>query len=511
MTLTEAEVNEHSKAAWAALYAEVERLAGRHEPKVWGEFVAEQFKRCIIRRDLYRSRPPHLMLRSIEANAANWKAGRAYDFNENRFLKVMRVYATHNDPLHLSFAAKDLTAFFLSMNREQIELQITYNQFEIGRMWLIYGSTHHLTGSAAEMKSRIGITPIEWLQLCYLSFILTAAHSNSKVPIHWLSKYVKGGIDEKAVAAFAERVSWTVERLAKHYRKVRIDTPIQFHSFIRSAFLESPMMNYEDGLLLAPDPVLNIACMGAGLYRLLGKIWKSRPELREEFSVSVSHYIEQLLNQVRQKTSLSTDSQIERLSGGKGCDFILETENMLLLVESKSVAFERRLLFPEYMQHDSSTKQIIHAGEQLRATQDDIRNGLFDSIVTDRTKPMKFIIATYGDIPYANSEWYLRRVIIPSAESDESPLPSDTFGLSSSPVVMSLQVLEMFIVAVNSFNISPLDLFTEKADHDQLRMGVWGDFLRGKLNTIKSSLRAFDFIDRANEEFIATLSNPSKT
>ena len=120
-------------------------------------------------------------------------------------------------------------------------------------------------------------------------------------------------------------------------------------------------------------------------------------------------------------------------------------------------------------------------------------------------RPVVSIVATYRDIPYANSDWYLERVIRPRADLEGRPLPSDTFGLPSRPVVMGLEVLEMFIVCVNVLGITPLDLFREKEEHNQMSMGVWVNFLRRKLNPVKSAVKLFDFVIDANRSFHASL------
>ena len=495
--MTEEEINEHSKIAWDNLYREVNRLVGRYDPLTWSQNVAWKLRRLRDNPNWMPAMPPHILLRSVEANAAYWRNGSSYDLNERRFQQVLHVYMQHNDPLLLSFAAKDLTAMLILFDREQFQLQFHYNIIETVRNWVIFIEGNPMPKTTSEMVKRFGINPLHWVQLAYLAFAKVINEPNSRLTYQNMVETAKQIMPAEAVDAFARRTTWTREQLGHHYMAVREETPKQFHSFIRSAFLERPVLDFGQGRWLIPDPPLMIHHMGIGLYRMLLEVWRDEEPLRSEFTDSFERYVERVLDSCNDKIGLHCAKIINRLANGKSCDFILETDATIVLLECKAVAFQKNLLLPKAMQEDSSTARLVTAGRQLGQTYKDLQDGLFNKLITDRSKPVVAIVATYGEIPYVNSEWYFEKIISARAEHDNHPLESSTFGLPTRPVVMSLRILEMFIIAVNSLALSPHELIREKEAHNQLSMGEWGNFLKRKLGQERP--RWLPFVEPAHD------------
>ena len=498
--MTEEEINAHSKAAWDAFYGSLGRLIGRYEPVTWTQHVAHQLRRLRDNPNLMGRVPPHILLRSIEANAAYWRNGNRYEFTPRRFHQVVVLYMDHNDPLLLSFAAKDMTAMLILFHREQFQLQVQYNIIEAVRIWIMFVENDPLPKTTLQLVERFGITPLQWVQLAYLTFAKAIADENSRLTFQNLVDTAKQIMPAEVVEKFARRTVWTVEELQKHYIGVRESTPKQFHAFIRSAFLERPGMDFGQGRWIVPDPVLTMNHMGAGLYRMLTEVWKTDHDLRSEFAASFEKYAALILDVCGRKLALHSENAIQKLANGKSCDFILETEDAVVLVECKGVAFQKDLLLAEVMQDDSSTARLIDAGEQLNQTYLDLQAGCFDTLIQNRSKPVVSLVVTYGTIPYVNSSWYLEKVIRPRAQRENRPLVSPTFGLPTRPVVMSVPVLEMFITTINTLGKSPDELVNEQEAHNELSMGEYENFLKRKLLEVKPDW--FAFVEPAHERFV---------
>jgi hypothetical protein len=505
--MTEEEINRHSRSRWEKLYQQVDGLLKRFTPLSWSQVVAWQFRMCKGDMKLLATRPPHFLLRSVEANAAYWRKQHHDPVTDKRFAQVMNAYIDHNDPLLLYFAAKDIVSMVLLLAREQFEIQVHPSNQEIARLWLMFIKRNPMPLSTAAFFDHFNITPTQWMQLCYATYSVASNDKDSRVSVQTVLEYAQGYLGVNAIDWFVKKSSWTPEQFGKNYTDVRKKTPTQFHSFIRSGFLQVPFIEFGDGRWLAPSVELIFRHMGNGLYRLFRELWESgitnASEMRQEFGVTCENHVARLLDSYKSKLVVLNESTLKPLASGKSCDFLLEASDSILLVESKSVTFERDLLFPKQMQEDVTTTRIIEGTEQLRETYEELIQGRFDSLISDHSKPVISVIATYGEVPYANTDWYFDRVIFPRAKERGKSVAPPTCGLPSRPIVLSHESIEMFIIALNTFGVTPAMLVAKREAEHFLASGEWNAYLRQRLQNV--AIEVLPYVEAAAEEFYESL------
>ena len=507
--LTEEEINAHSKAQWQKFYQNVEQLLKRHHPIEWSQMVANNFRDCRTDFERFAWRPPQHMLHSIEANAAYWRRQNHDPVTLERFKRVMGLYVRHDDPLQLSFAAKDVTHFAIVLDREQMEIQVHPSHQELARQELLFVHNDPIPRLSAALLQRYGVTPWQWLHLCERTFLLAFRDPESRVVGGVIAEFARKSLGLESIAGFIEQSVCTPDQLARNYRSIRSATPTHFHAFINSAFVEMPIIEFGGGRWLVPHPALVTQHMGRGMHRMFTELWQDTDDpssavLREEFANTVENHVCRILECCANKVALIAANRLRKMTPGKSCDFLLETRNAILLVESKGVLFTRRLLVPKWMQEDPSTDRIIGGCLQLRQTYEDLRCGGLNSLVTDRTKPVVSLIATYGKIPYANTDWYWNKVIAPRAELKGTPLAMPSCGLPSRPIVMNHETLEFFIIALNMLGMSPQQLLEEYAHHPSYLIGEWNNFL--KLQLHGKEIDGLPCIDEAAARFYNSVS-----
>ncbi len=249
--------------------------------------------------------------------------------------------------------------------------------------------------------------------MCY--FATTAAEQSPEKVFH---KHVfdespRYGVTENEVEQFLNHSSVSPSEIRDRFLGLRDKTKPQFHSQIRSAFLERPLIRLEDKFYVSPHPPLILRHSGQGLYKAL----KGFPKFGDEFGETVYRFIRKLLESLTASKRMLTNSDLERHSPGKSCDSLVELDDVVLLVESKATSFVAERLVENAILNDGSTAKIAKGIEQLHTSAFDLRSGVFGKVGVNRNKKVIGIVATFGEIPFANSDWYRENFIVKRAEN----------------------------------------------------------------------------------------------
>lgn len=102
---------------------------------------------------------------------------------------------------------------------------------------------------------------------------------------------------------------------------------------------------------------------------------------------------------------------------------------------------------------------------QVHKTARDLREGAFRDLGVDGDKPIVAVVTTYGELPFANSEWYFDFFVRRAAAGSDGPLPQPS-DLKHRPAVLSIAALELFVLVLNNAGLTPLDLFDQKVAAD---------------------------------------------
>jgi hypothetical protein len=488
------------------LYADLETLLKRHRPRDYAIFATQHLEAVFDDTKKYAQFSPHQVLHSIEANCAYARGHNSDPVDINRLARTMNVYHGHRDPLKAGhLAAEKLTLFFLVMHREQMEIQYFHSKAAIARNCALFLADTPMPKLLAEFQAAYGLTFEDWLTLCL--FAAVAACSGDSLPFHrdTLAKCDLHHIAPERVDTFLKATSRSPREIGERFRSLRDQTKPQFHSLIRSVFLQYPLMALEDERYLAPHWPLLHRHSSHGLYSAI----KSLPSFGSEFGGSVQRYVGKVLACARDKVRIVTDNELERRSPGKSCDYLVEFPSCILLVECKAISFGAERLVENAILQDGSTGKIASAVEQLYTTAHDLRSGVFRSVGVDETKPVIGIVTTFGEIPFANSEWYLNTFILARAESKLKQPIYPSPNMQRVPIVMSIATLEVLVTILNSQTASLIDLCQEKDGLSYIKIGDWDTFLKEKLKEGQPSIQPLPFIATNCDAFWTMMGIPS--
>ena len=500
------EVNRFASEEWANLHRTLASQLKHYAPQDWAALAASELRECGRDSTTMRRCPPHIVLRSIEACCAYSVDSINYLLDRRRFYKVVHEYMRHNDPVFLRLARFELVHFLIVLEREQITLQHSLTVNEIAKIYLVFADPIGMRMSNVAFQTEYGITILQWMQLCQAAYAAFEADPNGRIFASSLATYAKEHLGLDNINAFLKFSCWTPNSLGTHYREQLETYPPHFYVFIRSALLFHPIIDFGAGRLIAPIPSLVFRHTGYQLRTLLSRLWKSdqseSEDLSHEYTSSFERYIRRALEACKTNLRLLDESAMQ--SKEFSCDFLLETKQALVLVECKAVEFTRDNLTIDAMRGDSTTRRIIKATHQLKNSYADLIAGRFDLYGIEKTKPVVLIVATFGRIPYVNSDWYFRNVIAPKAEV-RGQTPPDGWGIRSRPIVLDCEALELFVMAMNTLNIEPHDLVAKKLEkHGEFGPGEWHTFLQEMLNG--SGFEHLSYVRAAFEEFHQTLS-----
>lgn len=481
------------------LYASLESALKWHQPRDYSAFVAQKLALAFEKPELLARYRPHHALHSVEANCA-FSNQRFCDGVKNEHLDhVMNLYHEHQDPMHSGLLNDEkLDHFFLVMHREQMEVQYAASRNEMARYQALFLADEPIPKLANTMQRERGISVGSWIATCY--FAVTAADQSPEKVFHKsvFSASPQYGVSENEVEQFLSQSSVSPREIRDRFVGLREKTKPQFHSQIRSVFLEYPLIRLEDDFYVSPHPPLLLRHSGQGLYKTL----KGFPYFGNEFGETVCRFICKLLASLEEYEHLLTSSDLERYSPGKSCDFLVEFEDVILLVESKATSFVAERLVDSAILNDGSTTKIAKGIEQLHTTAYDVRSETFAKLGIDAKKEVIGVVATFGEIPFANSDWYRKSFIEKRAESRlaEPIFPSE--NMTQWPIVMSLESVEHLVATLNSFDSGLNDLVKEKDAKPYIQVGDWDRFLVSKMSEDPTRVQSIPFLLEYERAFL---------
>ncbi len=467
------------------LYNKLETLLKRHQPKIYASFSAEFLRKGKEDFQYFKYAPPHLILHSIEANCAFARGQNADPVDWNRFARIINTYHDHEDQFQTALIPDNLQMFFLWMFRQQIEIQYEPFKNDIARGWALFVKNKPLSQLEKSFFKKYHLSFEEWFKCCF------AAHvAAEKAPNGF---FLKGCIKSleplkklTSLETFYKISSITPKEIGKEFKRIRSKTRPQFHSLIRTIFLDKPLIDFGHEVC-CPKPSLMFRHSNEGLHKLLKDSSELKKEFGKEFGRSFENYIFTLLALFYDKVNLLNGKELEKKSPGKSCDFLLETKDCIILVECKTVRFNARILTENIIADDGSTTRVVSGLEQLYTTARDLENGVFPFSDVDNSKPTLGIVVTYGDIPFVNKDWYFETFFESKSKTDFDSSIYPSKKLSRRPIVLSVSGLEKFITVLNNAQASPLGLCERKNDKSYNEVGDWNIFLNSELKSLEKS------------------------
>lgn len=482
-------------------YDHLESLLKRHRTIDYAPFASGVLKAALEAPDRSVSIAPHHVLHSIEANC-RYTRGQNHDpVDRNRFIQVLNVYAEHEDPLNSGLISQSIDHLFRKLHREQIEPQYIHSRGDLVRDLRLFITNNPLPHLSNEFSRQNGLTIEEWLKLSFVTWIAANRDPRCCFTKEIVLSFDMLGVTPDRAEFFFDASSRTPVAIGERFQETRQSLKPQFHSLIRFIFLEAPIIDFGSGRMLAPQPSLILRHSGQGLYRLL----RNLPHFDKEFGDSFERYVGNVVSSIKGSIRCLNKRDLERLSPGKSCDFLVEMSDSILLLEAKAATFTANLLTEKAIFNDNSTAKVATAIEQLYTTAYEIHNGDLKSLGIDTTKVIFGIVVTYGDLPLANSNWYFNTFFLKRAESKLKPPIYPSTAMEQLPIIMPIQVLELFAATITHLDASPTLLFDEKESQPYLKVGDWNTFLASKLRESNKKDLMLPFAQDQFVEFLVSL------
>lgn len=499
--LTHEEAVRKTKLIMIDFYDALEKKLKRHPPQVYIPYVAEQLTRSRENVKTLCKLPPHNMIHSIEANCAYYKSGYSDPIDWDKFAKIMNIYHDFGDNPFQSYTIQEnIGRFILMMHRQQFALQEGVSKTYIARVWSLFVNNPYTAKLSEEFQKEYSFTFEQWFHLVFLSWV----GANDK-PTHLFERNILLNCDfykvtQDIIDAFYQHISLTVEQVKENFKSLRRDIEPAFHFLIQPVLMHKPIIDFENGKMIAPAPDLILLYSGQGMLDLLSRIKGYDIYLSKSFEA----YIMQLLSCLKRKNKILSNNQLERMTDGKSCDFLIETDSEILLVECKATTFTARMFTDNAILKNNSTGKIAEGLVQIYTSAYDLDKGVFDSLSIDKKKKVVGIVVTLGEIPLANLDWYINSFIMVRAETEKkltSPIYPSRL-MQDRPITMSVDTFENLIVIMNNTGLSMIDLYTQKEKEGVARAGDWNTFLRQNL---KSSYEELPFVQKNNSLFYESM------
>ena len=465
-----------AKLKMMSFYDELEKKLKRHPPNEYIPKITKRLYACSQDIAETHKTPPHILLHSIEANCAYHKE--AYDevLDATKFRKIFNLYIDNMDNDFITYTIKEnVMRFFLMIRRQQVELlQYNISNNYIARMWRLFVNSQNTIKLQSQFEKKFNISIEQWL---HIAFLLTATVINQKNYMFkrtCLSDCTFYDVGQDVVENFYHHTSITTKQVKEEYFNVRENENPAFHFLIKSIFLDRPIIDLEDGHMIAPKPELMFLNSQEKLFELVSSI----KGFHKPMSGSFETYTKDLLNGLSSKVGVYTEKILKRLSGGsKSCDFIVETHSEIIFIECKATTYSAKLFTDNAILRNNSTSKIAKGIVQLYTSALNLSEGMFDSLNIDIGKPKIGIVVTLGEIPLVNTNWYFDNFIMESVKEKVDSLEVMFYR----PIAISIDGLESLITILSNSEANIQDLFDQKEKDGGEAVGDWGAFLQNNI------------------------------
>lgn len=478
---------------------EIYRLLNRFNPDKYSERIAKIIWGLVdAGPEVWVKFPPFFALDSIEINCVSHKAYKDYEINEAQLNKVMNAYRGFEDP-YIEYVLRDLKEpdlFLISLSEQQMRLQKRPSLNDLARSIELFVTDNSLPNTTHFFCQARGYSMQDWITV---SFSIYAQCFAQKSPIIFQSQFLHTEIKslrDEAIPLFFDDASKTPEEIKDIHNSENSCFPSHLSIFRPSIFHTYPLIELKDGKYLLPHPFMIFNYATEGLYGACSSI--NSTVFLKEFSTRFESYVLNVLSEIPGKKNIFCENELKKFTHGKVCDYIVELDDSILLVECKATRYSSRLKNREAIENDNSTGKIADAFVQLFETAKMINNGGYSAILDYKQKPIVAMCIIYGQIDFVNVSLYQEEFIFKRMKDNVEYL-SLSNQLKINPQTLDISTFEDLVVASRISQKSILDIFQEKMEATYEKVGDWSTFLpnysingeRWELPFLKATINRF--------------------
>lgn len=411
---------------------------------------------------------PHDLIHSIEAMCAFRRGHRSTVADTRALARVLNVYHEHDDPYinYLLTTEQNLHLALRTMATQQFPFQYKPHYRDIGRAYSVFGKGLNRTSQLFQDQYDLSI--LDWFRLSLCCFALLRGRTPAVVTAEQLRTATGWGvppIEPAAIDTFLRAASRTMSETGRQFRQDRegLDKPY-LYGLIRSGFMDVPLLECTSGSYVCPVPGLLFRNAADGL---IARCRGYDPVFGEEIGPAFEKYVMAVLSQLP-SCNITRPDKLQYDEAQRACDFAVETDDAVLLIECKAVSETARFMLESAIRGQNATTKIQDGIVQICDTARLAHESSLGFDVAGR--PLFGVVVTYGHILFANSEWYRKHIL----NWDASTSGPD---LAMIPNIFSIPDLEQFVLVIASTDLTPRQLFESKAAQDYAKIGDWSTFL----------------------------------
>ena len=465
---------EQSRARGKRIEAEVAQLLKRYKPENYARVATAILAEVVGNNRRMAGFPPHHLIHSIEANCAYYRPQYDDPVDGDRVRRIINRYKAFRDP-YLRYALEDaqvLELALLAMARQQFALQLRPNIAHFARYLYMFVENDPVPGIQDVFLAKYGFSIRDWMYLNYAAFAYTESnHVQSIAPSTFLASEVDT-IPRNAVIPFLDRSSLSPDEIRPRYIQQREDRPEHLYLFIPSVFLEYPFIRFGNDSYLVVHPTMLLHHSSTRIFQICTDL--GGHDFLTEFGASFEAYVGLVIQELGNRIiTLLSEDDISAVSPGRVCDYLVEFQDCLLLIECKATQYSSDYQTEAAIRNDNSTGKIADAYDQMIAVAKRIKEGGLDNELNDVNKPVFGLCVTYGEILAINSSFYTRQIRSRMDTEVQSPwyYPVD-FPLQA----VSIGTFEEITKILLSTEITLNGLFALRGGEDYLEKGDWDQF-----------------------------------
>jgi hypothetical protein len=408
---------------------------------------------------------PHVLARIIEATCAYHRAHYREPITKQQYAKLHNLLTQHSEEFdsHALTVARDIDLFTQRLFREQIPLQYRADLFDIARIESLIHRPSKADALCARFRAITGL-PLSFFSS--YSYLIRSSLINEGLPGYRIDRGTVrhgGKIEPELVNLYLRQMALSVGELGAEYKRRRaaIQKPY-LKSFARRVLLDRPLVLTSEELVMAPFPDLIMPACLRRLFEILDGS-DERQDLDAAFEEHVERWMAHLVSLTGGR--LGRPDRECLTHGKQRCDFLLRTNDYIILVECKTT-YELPVHVTETaIANSGAAKSLAKAIEQLAET---------SAAIGEAERPVYAMVVVPFEIPLVNSDWFHKRAFPAERAANAA---AQAFAIR--PQILAAHDFEYLITLCERLDCTVADLLQRKAAESYHRVGDWGTFLRG--------------------------------
>lgn len=308
---------------------------------------------------------PHILARILEMTCSYSRKYYREPLTYNRFAECYNLLSSHTTDLHHRVLHEEgkLETWIESAAREQFGFQVRLPQLDLSRTYRLYVKSDRLNRFATDaswpgLDDAFFITASVWAT--------SGTSSSGLINLNTIATYAPDVPAAPAISFVRDRLSATPELIAGDYkqRRAAVRTPAM-KWFTRSLLTERPIIDLGDGRVVVPFADLVPAAFFATVGHDLASISQQAQNTLEQVLVADLTATGQLIPRT---TDVLRGKPLNKLVSGPVADFVIVTEDSLIVVETKTTFSSPTGFTPADYSATTAGAALRKAGLQLKNT-----------------------------------------------------------------------------------------------------------------------------------------------